>query len=137
MMVDEILSHARHCLGTPFRHQGRVAGEALDCVGLAAYVATQVGAEFTDMLGYSRLPGDGALEYHISKQPCVRQVSKAQAGDVLVLSFAGEPCHVAICAGDTIIHAYEPSGKVVEHTFNTVWKRRVTHIFRFNESDNR
>jgi len=53
MSADEILAAARACLGTPFLHQGRIPGVALDCAGLVVAVAQAIGADYVDRTGYS------------------------------------------------------------------------------------
>ena len=48
MSVEQILAAARAEIGTPFRHQGRVSGKALDCAGLICHVASVIGLEYFD-----------------------------------------------------------------------------------------
>ncbi|MBK8745664.1 MAG: peptidase P60, partial [Propionivibrio sp.] len=43
-MTAAILAAARACIGTPFVHQGRIPGLALDCAGLVVAVAQAIGA---------------------------------------------------------------------------------------------
>ena len=39
MNANGIIASARACLGTPFLHQGRIPGVALDCAGLVGIIA--------------------------------------------------------------------------------------------------
>jgi cell wall-associated NlpC family hydrolase len=54
MTTDDIIAAARRAVGTPFRHQGRTPGVALDCAGLALYVAAENGVDTIDHEGYPR-----------------------------------------------------------------------------------
>lgn len=132
MTADRIIEHARECIGTPFVHQGRVVGRGLDCAGVLVHVLRSLGLPHTDKRGYPRTPYKGLLRSILESQPCLQPVPRAdaQAGDVLLMKFAREPQHVAILAGETIIHAYADGGKCVEHGFTDEWRRRVTDVFR-------
>jgi cell wall-associated NlpC family hydrolase len=135
-MTDaDIIQLARTQLGTPFRHQGRVPGLALDCAGLFVVVATALGLQVQDESGYGRNPWHGLLEQCIGRQPFLREVPKAEMrrGDVLLMRFSGEPQHIAIHAGATVIHAYESVGCVVEHRLADVWRARVVRVYRFED----
>jgi len=131
-MQDAIISAARSQIGVKFQHQGRVAGLALDCAGLAAYVAGQIGAEFNELPGYGRVPNNGLMESVLDGQPCLTRVYDRQPGDILLMRFSREPQHVAIFTGENIIHSYEAVGQVCEHRLDSVWERRIVRIYRFN-----
>ena len=131
MTADDILTVARSFLGTPFRHQGRIPGLALDCAGLVVSVAKSIGADYIDRPGYSRNPSGGMLESALDDQPCLERVQDRQPGDVLLMRFAGEPQHLAIFTGDNIIHSYESVGKVCEHRMADVWAVRIVRVYRF------
>lgn len=133
MKANDIVSAARAELGTSFRHQGRLPGIALDCAGLFVVVCNSLGHHVQDEKGYGRNPWKGLLEQCIGRQPFLAKVpvSEMQEGDVLLMRFTGEPQHIAIHAGDTIIHSYQHVGRVVEHRFADVWRARVVHAYRF------
>lgn len=134
MTPDAIVAVARAQLGTPFRHQGRLPGIALDCAGLVVVVADQLGLPHADQTGYARQPSGGRLEAALASQPgLVRIDGEPQAGDVLLMRFSGMPQHLGICTDDTLIHAWEAAGKVVEHRLDTVWRRRIVAVYRFIE----
>jgi len=132
MTGADIVTEARRHLGTKFVHQGRVPGLALDCAGLVVVVAKACGVEIMDAKGYGRNP-NGALEAVIAAQSCVDLVPVAdrQPGDVLTMRFGREMQHLAIFAGDTIIHSYEAAGKVCEHTLDAMWAKRIVSAYRF------
>ena len=135
MTIDDILAAARQCLGTPFRHQGRIVGIGLDCAGVAIHVAQQCGLGSIDVDGYSRTPSGGLLEASLDGQPCLDRVmlNDRQPGDLLLMRFASDPQHLAICAGDTIIHAYESAGQCCEHRLSCLWESRIVRVYRFLE----
>jgi cell wall-associated NlpC family hydrolase len=133
MSADDILTAARACLGTPFRHQGRHPGKALDCAGLVVAVAAAIGAEHVDFLGYGRHPANGLLQAALDAQPCLLTVMLAdrQPGDILLMRFLGEPQHLAIDAGDNVIHSYQAVGQVCEHRLDAAWQSRIVAVYRF------
>ena len=133
MTAADIIAAARTCLETPFVHQGRLPGQALDCAGLIIQVANTLGLEHVDHTGYARLPGNGLLESALDNQPGLSRVTDLQAGDVILMKFSGDPQHLGIYAGENIIHAYQPVGKVCEHGLTDAWRRRIVRIYRFNE----
>ncbi len=140
MTRDDIISAARSEIGTPFRHQGRLSGKALDCAGLIIMVAKAIGAEYIDFTGYSRHPSDGLLESALDAQSCLDRVALAdmQAGDVLLMRFNTDPQHLAIFAGHSaiyqaegIIHAWLQARKVCEHVLTDEWRSRIVRVYRF------
>jgi cell wall-associated NlpC family hydrolase len=135
MTVDDILTAARQCLGTPFRHQGRLIAFGLDCAGVVIHVARQIGVGHIDVDGYGRTPANGQLERTLDAQPCLARValSERAAGDVLLMRFASDPQHLAICTGEGIIHAYESVGLCCEHRLSSLWAARIVRVYRFRE----
>jgi len=133
MHAAGIIAAARACLGTPFVHQGRIPGVALDCAGLLIAVAQAIGADYHDVLGYGPHPCGGLLEQALDDQPCLEPVPIAQrsAGDLLLMRFDAEPQHLAVFTGETIIHAYSNVGEVCEHRLASVWAARIVRIYRF------
>lgn len=135
MNSDDIIKAARACLDTPFKHQGRLPGRALDCAGLIVAVAQAIGADYRDVAGYGRSPAGNLLQAALDAQPCLHGVPvlERQSGDVLLMRFDGDPQHLAICAGETIIHSYAQVGKVCEHRMAAVWAARIVRVYRFKE----
>ena len=132
--VAAILAAARGAIGTPFRHQGRIAGRALDCAGLAIHVAREIGAEYVDVPAYGRSPSRGMLQAALDAQPCLCVVPDRQPGDILLMRFAGEPQHLALITDtDTIVHAYANVGQVCEQRLAQVWAARIVRVYRFRE----
>ena len=96
MTPDAIVSAARALIGTPFVHQGRIPGRALDCAGLVVAVAQAVGVEYIDQTGYSCNPSGGLLEAALDGQPGIERVptSDRVPGDILLMRFSGDPQHL-------------------------------------------
>jgi len=137
MTADEVIAAARSCLATPFRHQGRIPGVALDCAGLVVAVARALGLDPVDREGYARTPAHGVLEQALDSQPCLRRLESKnlqQPGDVLLMRFDSDPQHLAILTADhTIIHSYANVGACVEHRFSNAWISRVCSVYRFSD----
>jgi cell wall-associated NlpC family hydrolase len=135
MSPDDIIAAARECIGTPFWHQGRRVGIGLDCAGVAIHVAQKIGIDHFDVAGYGRTPADGQLERTLEDQPGLQRImlNNRQPGDLLLMRFVSDPQHLAICAGDTIIHAYESVGTCCEHRLSSMWAARIVRVYRFVE----
>lgn len=101
----------------------------MDCAGLVVLAHRDAGVPVQDAApGYARTPHRNLLVSALAGS--FRQVGEAQPGDVLVMAFAGEPTHLAIYAGKTILHAYQRAGKVIEHRYADVWRARVRGVYR-------
>ena len=133
MTAADIVTAARAALDTPFQHQGRIAGLALDCAGLIVHVARSIGVAYTDVPAYGRSPHEGLLKATLDSNACITRVTDAQAGDILLMRFTSEPQHLAICAGDTMIHSYLNVGKVCEHRLSSMWAERIVAVYRFKD----
>ena len=132
MTVTTLIAAARAEIGTPFRHQGRLPGKALDCAGLLVIAGRAAGYEINDVFGYGRLPESGLLEKALDDQQCLERVfGPPQAGDVLLMKFAGDPQHLALYAGETIIHAYADVKQVCEHLYDADWQAKTVRVYRF------
>lgn len=131
MTSDEIIAAARAEINTPFIHQGRIPGKALDCAGLAVVVASRWHT-VDEPRAYGRSPHLSTLETWINAQDFLEPWQPV-SGALLLMRFGKEPQHLAICAGNTIIHSYGSVGKVVEHNFSSVWRARVVKSYRFKD----
>ena len=134
MTGQDVIDAAAALLETPFVHQGRIPGVALDCAGVIVAVAAALGVEHDDVAGYPRLPSNGVLRCALDRQPgliAVRNDAIAP-GDILLMRFKREPQHLGIYTGKTIIHAWQIIGKVCEHDFDEDWHRRLVVAYRFN-----
>ncbi|MBI3150090.1 MAG: peptidase P60 [Betaproteobacteria bacterium] len=134
----EIVAIARETIGTPYGHQGRVNGLALDCAGVPVHVARRLGMSFDDITNYGRLPVP--VEMRRALDANLVRVAKAdmQIGDVAWIRFQAEPQHFAVVGdyphgGFSLIHAYNGAGlrKVVEHRLDAAWLARIVAVWRF------
>ncbi len=106
----------------------------LDCVGLALVVARGLGLSDYDWTGYPRLPQPRLLFAHAARAGFRRKdVGRAVGGDLLVMRFHEDPCHVAIATEGVsgIIHACARRGRVVEHRLDRRWRERIVGCFLF------
>ena len=76
-----------------------------------------------EIANYGRLP-TGALIDRI-QQYC-RPIEKAGPATLVVIAWTKIAAHVALGTGETLIHAYESVGRVVEHGYRGRWLR-LTH----------
>jgi len=105
----DVVATARQHLGTPWVHQGRTPGLAIDCAGLVILVARQLQlvADDFDVNGYSRWPDGSMLDW------CgqfMQPLAEIELGAVLVLATEHFPQHLGIVGdythgGWSLIHA--------------------------------
>ena len=139
-MRISIAKQARGWLGTPFKHQGRVKGVGVDCLGLLVGVAQELDlrdgqgrslAQF-DALDYGHMPDEKRLWAGLCNSLCLL---KDGQDDAVIALFAidGTARHLGVLACDqaypTVIHAYAPARKVVEHRLDEMWERRIVSRF--------
>lgn len=120
----DVIAEARTWLDTPYVHQHRAKGHAVDCAGLVIGVARELGLvrpEF-DVTGYSRDP-DGVSMLDVCDRFMRRiPMDDLKPGNVLVYAFAKHPTHMGIVGdylhgGLSLIQALgttDGKGKVVE-----------------------
>ena len=116
----DVVAAARAELGTPWMHQARLPGVALDCAGLVIVTARRLGlvpADF-DIGGYGRQP-DGTLLAVCDQH--MQRLSDLELGAVVVVSITGEPQHMGIVGdyrhgGWSLVHAASNArpGRVIE-----------------------
>ncbi|MDX2350410.1 MAG: NlpC/P60 family protein [Porticoccus sp.] len=130
-MKKQIIELARECIDTPFVHQGRTCGKALDCAGVLVHVIEGLGFVCDDEKGYPRSPYKGLLEACLSRQPHLKEIHKSEVseGDVVLFRIKREPQHIGIFTGKTLIHSYYCTGRVVEQSFRP-WQNHITHAYR-------
>ena len=133
MTGQELITMARKHLNTKWRHQGRQAGVALDCVGLLYAVADEAGITTEDVRNYNRRPGSMKLYEQLNRY-CdeIPLESEMKPADILVVSVEGEePQHVLLWTGQgTVIHSSARHRKVVEHRYDDETRRGLCKVFR-------
>lgn len=136
MTPQTVIAAARRHIGTPWVHQGRLPGRALDCAGLVICVARELGLvpPGWDVNGYSAAPDGSMLSVcrtHLHELPAVP--GAIEPGAVLVVRTFRDPQHLGFAVPHplqaerpglwNIVHACQHSGRVVEtrlmlrHTF--------------------
>lgn len=134
MLADSIIQIARSLIGTPFQHQGRLPGVALDCVGLIVVIARELGLPHFDRQDYAKNPHRGQLEEALKRQPCLERIETLEPGAVILTRISATPQHVGIFTGTSMIHAWAAAGKVCEHPADDKWKGRIVRVYRMKES---
>lgn len=128
-----IVDIARSWIGTPFKHQGRIKGRGVDCIGLAVGISNELGVAVRDRHDYGRIPtGDDLLK---ALNEHGEEIDKMEVGAVVLMRMANTE-HLAIISKVNpvyIIHAYQPAGKVIEVRLDKKMERRVRKIYRFNQ----
>lgn len=130
----DIVAEARTWLGTPFVHQGRAKGRAVDCLGLVACVGSALGltaAEHVERTDYGRIPNPrrmrAELQAHLDEIP----VAFAGEGDVVHMAWTRQPMHLGILTDVGILHAYSAIPAVVEHPLDDAWRGRIRFAYRY------
>lgn len=132
----EIVDQAREYLGTPWRHQARVKGVGVDCIGLILGVAKDVKLGDFDrphFRQYGRRPPRGPGMLAEFDRVCTRTDSP-RYGDILVFWVNPRnkrPQHCGIVTDIGVIHTYSEVGKVVEHRMDEKWQARVLQAYKF------
>jgi NlpC/P60 family putative phage cell wall peptidase len=127
----EIVALARECLGTPFRHQGRLPGVGMDCVGIVIYVWNAIGLPAYEKADYGRNPNPSRMGSEIGKMLKRISIHQAGPGDIVYMAWGKFPQHLAILTEIGIIHSYQTAGKVVEHPLDAFWRARIHSAYRF------
>ena len=124
---------ARFCVGSLFRHQGRIpgkkAGEGLDCVGLVLYVGRQIGCVLEDRMTYGPVPGRGQLESAARAAGLLPVAEGAEKpGDIILIRPRRFVQHAAILTDRGMVHADARRGVVVEQG---IIPDQIASIYRF------
>ena len=135
----DVLAEARTWLDTPFQHQGCLKGVACDCIGLVKGVGMALGLVDYDpssdlaksFSSYSMQPDSQRMREGLATWLVSIPVPDAALADILFMAWGHEPQHVALVTDRGIIHSYSTIGKVVEHSLDAQWKRRIVAAYRY------
>jgi cell wall-associated NlpC family hydrolase len=105
----EIADRALSFVGTPFRHQGRLPGVGLDCLGVVVFAC---GATRDDRRDYGRMPDARALRDALDsrfERLLVETLEEAPIGAVLAFHFSARRAlrHLGVRVADGFVHADE------------------------------
>lgn len=140
---QQVVAQARGLLGVRFRHQGRDVAHGVDCLGLLLVVADKLQLRFDahsvmalDQRHYRTKPDTEFLRAQLAQWLLPIEKTQTQIGDIILLCIDGSPQHLAILsdyplAGEMgMIHAYAPARRVVEHRYDTPWRRATYAAYR-------
>jgi NlpC/P60 family putative phage cell wall peptidase len=131
----QVVECARTWIGTRWKHQHRLKGEACDCAGLVIGVGAEVFGIRAEVPAYGHTPHNGMLEQIVSRYMVWKSRDAIKPGDVLLLTWAEEPHHMAIVSeldGElALIHSYAQIRRVVEHRLDERWRARIRAAFEF------
>lgn len=142
LLGERIVAQARTYLGVPFHHAGR-SRAGLDCAGLLLCVARDLGLTDWDLTDYTVQVDRLSLERHLSRfcyvvafgplAPVGEWGYQPEAGQIALFSTDGgeHGHHLGICTGEGLIHACSKFGKVVEHSYGNIWRRRTVAIYQW------
>ncbi len=121
--AQEFIEIARTWIGSPWVHQGR-SRKGVDCVGFVECLGMASGVlppSYSFNRSYGRSPP--ALALHEAVAEIADPLDSAKPGCVIILKMPYTARHLAICAGETIIHSVQPVG-VVEIGYRHPYPRR-------------
>lgn len=135
LLRDDVVRVARSYLNTPFVHQGRLPLIGLDCIGLPACCARDLGIDHTDCTRYSRRP-IGVLIDKLKESGLIRQDDmRLLAARIVVFWIRKDrgPQHLAIVTEEEtkMIHTHMGVGKVVEHRIDDAWRNRIHSVWEY------
>lgn len=146
MNAAAFIAAARSMVGTPYRHQGRLPGVGLDCIGLPFAAAWEVGLvdRSVDVRDYPSRPDGHSLIAHCDLLLDLKKRGRPlqadlELGDLLVMRWDKDPQHFGIVAdypkgGFSLIHAMAvlagKRGRVVEHNLDATHLDRSLALYR-------
>lgn len=137
----EIIAIARETLGTPYQHQQRINGIAMDCAGPVIYTAKRLGNPVEEILNYGRLPNPAEMQRALSSNLIRVPRASIQLADVVWMRIENEPQHLGIICdyphgGFSLLHATNAAGidAVVEHRLDRNWMAKILSVWRWPET---
>lgn len=138
---ESFVAALRDLVGTPFKHQGRVPGVGLDCVGVGVVAALACGFDVRDVRAYTRQASGDSLLESLEKNGERISVDELQAGDCVAVWFdrgTKHAQHVAFMVETEpeirVVHAWQDVGLVCECGLGAM-SRRIVAAFRIGGLD--
>lgn len=130
-----MIAEAYTWLGTPFGHQGRVKGLAVDCAGLVIESARATDLTALQITNYSEQSDEARFNalLHEHLQPII--FDARLPGDVLSFAPMLRHQHLGLLvAPELFLHAYALAPrKVIESRLNDHWRLRLRGVWRFRQ----
>ncbi|WP_113155960.1 C40 family peptidase [Nitratireductor sp. OM-1] len=132
-----IVDMARGWLGVRYRHQGRSKERGVDCVGLILGVGAELDLQLIAPQFYAESPSSNLVLRYADQQLNPIESRELALGRVAILwGFdRNEAQHLAIVgehAGRlTMIHSFSKAGKVLEHSWDSFWMKRLVRVYEF------
>jgi cell wall-associated NlpC family hydrolase len=125
----QVMQQARSWVGVKFQHQGRTR-MGCDCLGFIAACMAELNSWtlITNLpVNYARNPQTLLID---GLTGLTREIP-IEPGALILFQFpkAEHPSHAAIYTGESMIHAHEPNGKVVEHGYRAKWLKYTKSIW--------
>lgn len=130
----KIVQAARSFVGTPFAHQGREPGKALDCIGIALSAAKLRGFDLPDWPLYQSSSPSGTRLVEYVRLSCEEvPLEEARWGDIALMFWRKHdlPQHLLMLTDRGILHANNVLGKVVEETMRWSVSTRLHSAYYF------
>lgn len=135
-----IAAAAQSLIRSPFIHQGRIPGEAIDCLGVVVCSAHACNFKLEDYKTYARNPDSRVLLQKLEERMVSISVEDAWIGDVLCFWVVREerPQHFGILSkedesGRWMVHCPTDAGEVIEEHLGSGWQERIHSAWRFKE----
>jgi cell wall-associated NlpC family hydrolase len=132
---NDVIRVARTYLGSRHVHIGRSKEHGVDCIGLVVGVAKELGLSYHDVQAYSKRPDGHSLirEFDFAFLPCEQPLP----GDIVVfwISRPELPTHAGILTDYGVIHTHAGIGRVVEHTLDNKWIKRIHRHYCYPNLD--
>jgi hypothetical protein len=131
--VPSLINEARQWIGVPFRHQGR-SKYGVDCIGLIICVRNAIEpwpVGMGETTNYSRVAVDTVLVDKI-REHGFEPIPRAVPGCIILIKWpkVHAPSHIALCLGETMVHAYRRVNKVCEVGYRQPWNRMTAGFFK-------
>ena len=134
---EQVVQCARSWIGTRWQHQAHLKGVACDCAGLVIEVGREVFGILADVPAYGHTPHANTMRRICDRYLVRVSIASMAPGDVLLMSWADEPHHMAIVSIAEnelgIIHSYAQARGVVEHRLDDQWRARIRAVYAFPE----
>jgi cell wall-associated NlpC family hydrolase len=136
----DICKAARSWIGTPFKLHGRIKGVGCDCLGLIMGVGEELNLKTKHGIAIKRLDCLNYTLNHDGEHLLVElnrhfnHTIELQPGNLALMSYDGNPQHLAIVADYnklhfSLIHAHIPCHQVVEHILSKELEMQITRLY--------